>query len=538
MLNILKKKKLEYLRSQWGKPIDKFRNFDLISIYHNNIVQKPSQNFVDEKTWSDLNFDSIFSKMDRNVSCPGQQYLYHLLHKYEKDEKVLKERFEQIQFFKKNSSVRESIQISLSNLANVKSYFIPSLIISNLLHKSKFYYLLILLSISTVVSSGLIYFQPQFLFVALALLLINVILNRTLSAKIYNYFAGFSSLFTLLIDAKQICKIKTENKIRDLEDLHQLNHVIKKLKKRIGLFVIDKEGLSEPIRILIEYLNLFFLFDLIAYFHSVNILNKYRLEVRKIYESVAGLDACISIASYLEETQSTTNPVFNVNGEIGFINIYHPLLDNPVPNTIDKLSKSALITGSNMSGKTTFIRCVGINLILAQTLYFCHADKLETPKYIVKTAIKREEDLENSKSYFFVEVEALQNFIRLAKSDQDYLFLIDEIFRGTNTVERLAISTAVLEFLGRNEKVLVTTHDIELQGLLENNYEIFHFGDQVEGNNFYFDYKIQQGVCLSGNAIKLLVIKKYPQSITQKANEIANELLLKQNKLIEVLYKK
>ncbi len=538
MLNILKKKKVEHLKSQWGKPIDRFRNFDLISIYHNNVVSKSSQNFVDEKTWSDLNFDSIFSKMDRNVSSPGQQYLYHLLHKYEKDEKVLKERFGQIQFFRKNSTIRESIQISLSNLANVKSYFIPSLIISTLLHKSKYYYLLILLSISTAVSTILIYFQPQFLFVALTLLLINVILNRTVSTKIYDYFAGFSSLFTLLIDARQICKIKTEYKIRELENLHRLSPSIKKLKKKLGIFIIDKEGLIEPLRIIIEYLNLFFLFDLIAYFYSVNVLNKYRLEVRKIYESVACLDAYISIASYLEEIPFITNPIFNLNGEIGFTNIYHPLLDNPISNTIGKLSKSALITGSNMSGKTTFIRCVGINLILAQTLYFCHADKFETPKYIVKAAIKREEDLENSKSYFFVEVEELENFIRLAKSNQDYLFLIDEIFRGTNTVERLAISTAVLEFLGRNGKVLVTTHDIELQSLLKNNYEMFHFGDQVEGNNFYFDYKIQQGVCLSGNAIKLLVIKKYPQSITQKANEIANELLLKQNKLIEVLYKK
>ena len=118
------------------------------------------------------------------------------------------------------------------------------------------------------------------------------------------------------------------------------------------------------------------------------------MEVRKIYESVASLDACISIASYLEEIQSFTNPVFNLNGKIGFMNIYHPLLDNPVPNTIDKLSKSALITGSNMSGKTTFIRCVGVNLILAQTLYFCHADKFETHRYIVKAAIKREEDLQ------------------------------------------------------------------------------------------------------------------------------------------------
>ena len=80
-----KKKKLKYLRSQWGKNIDRFRNIDLISIYHNNIISKDSEDFVDCKTWNDLDFDPIFSIMDRNSSSIGQQYLYHLLHKYEKE---------------------------------------------------------------------------------------------------------------------------------------------------------------------------------------------------------------------------------------------------------------------------------------------------------------------------------------------------------------------------------------------------------------------------------------------------------------------
>jgi len=127
-----KKKKLKYLRSQWGKNIDRFRNIDLISIYHNNIISKDSEDFVDDKTWNDLDFDSIFSIMDRNSSSIGQQYLYHLLHKYEKNEAILKERYSLIQYLRKNSSLRESIQLLLSDLSNTKAYFIPSLIISNI----------------------------------------------------------------------------------------------------------------------------------------------------------------------------------------------------------------------------------------------------------------------------------------------------------------------------------------------------------------------------------------------------------------------
>ena len=177
-----------------------------------------------------------------------------------------------------------------------------------------------------------------------------------------------------------------------------------------------------------------------------------------------------------------------------------------------------------MSGKTTFIKCVGINTILAQTLYFCHADRFETYRCTVNSAIKREEDLKKSKSYFFVEIEKLQEFINISERNKNHLFLIDEIFRGTNTIERLAISTSVLEFLNQHGKVLVTTHDIELQELLENSYIMYHFGDQVDGNKYLFNYKIQKGPCLSGNAIELLEIKGYPISITNKAKILAKEL--------------
>ncbi|MCK5456334.1 MAG: hypothetical protein KAI45_04350, partial [Melioribacteraceae bacterium] len=298
-MRLKNKKKLKYLRSHWGKQLDKFRYFDLISIYHDSIYNKDSINYVDEKTWSDLDFNSIFSKMDRNVSCLGQQFLYHLVHKYENDETVLKERYSLIQYLRKNSSVRESIQLLLSNLSNQKAYFIPSLIMSNIPPRSKYFYLLVLLSLLTLISSSLIYFQPQFLFVTIALLTTNIILNHVIGSKIYDSFAGFSSLYTLLIASSQISKIKSEYSIGEFEFLRKQKGLIKKLKKKLGKFVIDKDGLNDVARVIIEYLNMFFLYDLIAYYKSVNILNKYQLEVRKIYESVASLDACISVASYL-----------------------------------------------------------------------------------------------------------------------------------------------------------------------------------------------------------------------------------------------
>ena len=85
-----KKKKIESLRKQWGKPVDKYRNFDLISLYYRIVSSKQKCEHVDDKTWNDLNFDSIFTKIDRNITSIGQQYLYHKMHTYEKDPEKLK----------------------------------------------------------------------------------------------------------------------------------------------------------------------------------------------------------------------------------------------------------------------------------------------------------------------------------------------------------------------------------------------------------------------------------------------------------------
>jgi DNA mismatch repair ATPase MutS len=520
-----KKKRVTFLRSIWGRQINKHRNLDLIASYHNMLESKGKESFVDEKTWNDLDFDSIFTRMDRNISGVGQQYLYHLLHKYESDENILKKRFKLVSYLKGNQELREKIQINLFGISGVSSYFIACLVLSKSIPHSKYYPLFYLSSILTVISLALISINGNFLFAALALLLTNLIINRRLSGKIYEYFTGFSSLNSLIVSAISISRIKTDLPIADIEFLKQKRNLLTSLKKKLGYLVIDKEYLNELALSAIEYLNMFLLFDIIAYYRSANILLKYQNEIHAVFESVANLDLSISVASYLEENNSYCNPIFNNSGIIKFQNIYHPLIEDAIPNTVENLVNSVLVTGSNMSGKTTFIKTVGINFILSQTLYFSLAQEFYLPKLIVKSAIRRNEELEEGKSYFFVEIDSLNNFIKLSDEKNKYLFLIDEIFRGTNTIERLASSTAVLKYLDMNNKVFVTTHDIELQDLLENNFKMFHFSEQVENGKFFFNYKIKEGPCSSGNAIKLLEIMKYPNSITTEANLIVKEFL-------------
>lgn len=519
-----KNKKLEFLWNLWAKPIDKHRNYDLISSYFKLQNDSDKSTIVDDKTWDDLNLDSVFSLIDRNTSGVGQQYLYSLLHKYEGDDCELKRRQKLIHNLKANSDLREKIQLKLLNLNGVSSYFIAYLVLTKELPQFKFYKIFYLLSLASLVSLLLISYNGIFLIISLGILLTNLIINKVFSSKIYEYFAGFSGLNNLLSTSISISEIKTNLKIEELELLKSKSVLLKSLKSKLGYLVIDKQYLGELALAMIEYLNMFMLFDIIAYYRSVNVLMKHQNEIHEIFKAIGSIDASISVASYLEEIKNYCEPEFSIDDKISFEELYHPLLKSPVSNSLKDIKQSVLITGSNMSGKTTFIKTLGVNVVLSRTLNFCLAKSFIIPNLVVKTSIRRNEELEEGKSYFFVEIEAIKDFIDLSNTTQKHIFLIDEIFRGTNTIERLASSTAVLKFIGENNFAFVTTHDIELQEMLQNSFLMYHFSEQIKDEEFYFDYKIKSGACSSGNAIKLLELMNYPKSITDEAHNISARL--------------
>ena len=518
-----KNKKLETIRNKWGKPIEKHRNYDLISSYFQ--LQNDSENgkIVDDKTWDDLNFNSVFSLLDRNSSGVGQQYLYSLLHKYESNEDELNRRQRLNQSLKENPSLRESIQLKLLNLNGVSAYFIAYLVLSKSLPQFKYYKIFYLLSVASLLSLLLIPYNGVFLIVSIGILLTNLIINKIFSSRIYEYFAGFSGLNNLLLSSISISEIKSNERIEEIELLKSKKALLKSLKSKLGYLVIDKQYLGELALAMIEYLNMFMLFDIIAYYRSVNALMKHQDELHDLFKAVGSLDSSISIASYLEDVKNYCVPEFNTDDKITFEALNHPLLTNPVSNSLKDIKQSVLITGSNMSGKTTFIKTLGVNFILAQTLNFCLAKSIYIPKLCVKTSIRRNEELEEGKSYFFVEIESIKDFIDLSHGNNKYIFLIDEIFRGTNTIERLASSTAVLKYIDESNFIFVTTHDIELQEMLQNTFLMYHFSEQIKDEKFYFDYKIKSGACTSGNAIKLLELMNYPKSITDEAHSIAHK---------------
>lgn len=251
-------------------------------------------------------------------------------------------------------------------------------------------------------------------------------------------------------------------------------------------------------------------------------ITKQKKNIERLFTFIGEIDAAISTASLKSGNLKICTPTFNDDNELKVNEIHHPLIDNCITNDTHLIEKSMLLTGSNMSGKTTFIRTIAINSILAQTLNLCFAQSYAAPFYKIHSSIRITDDLLENTSYYLQEVLTIKQLIEASKDTSPCLFVLDEIFKGTNTIERISGGKAILSYLNKeNHTVLVSTHDIELTELLvKDNYDLYHFSEQIKENNLFFDHKIKPGKLKTRNAIKILDLYKYPSEIIKEAKEI------------------
>ena len=159
------------------------------------------------------------------------------------------------------------------------------------------------------------------------------------------------------------------------------------------------------------------------------------------------------------------------------------------------------------------------------TINTCFAKSFSLPLLKIFSAIRISDDLMNDKSYYFEEVLTIKEMLSESQKTEKNLFLLDEIFKGTNTIERISAGKAVLSALAKDENVvLVSTHDIELTDMLSSEYELYHFSETVENKTIGFDYKLKEGKLKNRNAIKILEINNYPKEVVNEAMKISKEL--------------
>ena len=270
--------------------------------------------------------------------------------------------------------------------------------------------------------------------------------------------------------------------------------------------------------------------DLFKFNSMLKEFSKHVDEFEAIFEIVGFLDCMIAAASYrkLHEDEFSI-PVLNTGSYIHAMALAHPLLNDPVTNDLST-EKPVLLTGSNASGKSTFLKTVALNAIMAQSIHTVLAESYDSGMFRVMTSMALRDDIESGESYYIVEIKSLKRIIDAAGENSEntapVLCFIDEVLRGTNTVERIAASTQILRGLGgSNALCLAATHDIELTQLLEDTFENYHFEEQILDNEIIFDYKLKKGRATSRNAISLLKIMGYSSETVNSAIDMAERYI-------------
>lgn len=525
------RKRLEYIKlniiNNYGKTI----NLDEVMIKMKNVSSyfrnKNEKNIIDDITWNDLNMDDIFKKINNTQSTAGQEVLYDMLRTPVYSQAVLTKRDKVIEFFKKNEKERYDIQFILGKLGKSNELYITNCLFNKEDNSKSNLLKFTLLSWIPAISLLLLFIHPMFLILTVGCVVLNVFISQR--NKVENYDAnGFSYMISLVNAAN---KIKEKNIFEIDENIDSIDASLKKLKniKRKSVGIQEKSIMSD-MDVFAEYANLIFLREIITYEKVKNTIIKNKKELKNVYEYVGTIDSLIAIASFRESLDFYTKPCLKISekredNNIEFKDIYHPLVKEPVLNN-GNFSKGVLITGSNASGKSTFIKTIAINAIMAQTIYTCFAKEYKTSYFNIYTSMALKDDIHSSESYYIVEIKSLKRILDQVQNNIPCLCFVDEILRGTNTVERIASSCEVLKNIGnKNTLCFAATHDVELTYMLDDIFENYHFEETITDNDIKFDYKIHRGRAQTINAIKLLEFMGYDKKLVENANYRAKNFL-------------
>lgn len=534
--NFIEKLSKDYLKLNDRKyAAERFEKMDSYFRRH------PEEGQIDDITWNDLGMDELFKRMNYTLSATGEEYLYYALRSLKLDREGL-ERFERkVSFFGDHPEARVRFQFRMNRLGHTGKYSLYDYI-DNLDYlgerSNRKHFLLDLLFLPLV---GVCWVNfPVGLFGIAVLMIYNIISYFKEKGEIDPYIISFAYVIRLL----DICDELEKAGLSECgEELEQIRHHKKRLQpmRRNSFWVMNSgsarggNASGDIIGVLMDYIRMVFHVDLIKFNSMLGVLRQHVEDVDGLISVLGYLETAAAVwifreslhngwcrPEFAEEKQGT----FAKKSGIKLENCYHPLLQQPVKNSITA-DRGVLLTGSNASGKSTFLKTVAINAILAQTVNTCAADGYRAPFFRIYSSMALRDDLAGGESYYIVEIKALKRILDAAGAgDGPVLCFVDEVLRGTNTVERIAASTQILKSLGKAEIFcFAATHDIELTELLQEEFDNYHFEESVQNGDISFNYCLQAGKASSRNAIRLLELMGYPEEITNRAFNLAEQFL-------------
>jgi hypothetical protein len=472
---------------------------------------------LDSTTWNDLDMDKIFARINICQSSVGEEYLYNCLHELQQNPEPLSEREKLIKYLSAKPEDRLAIQLILAKMGKENYNGLVRIIFNTNERFLRFQWIYRVLAVLPLLAAAFIFLHVPMGFIALvASFVTNFFVHERVKNHLEEDLPAIGYLNLMLRCCKKLCA-----KNIDLP-------VFAKMKQHFALFrpVMNRmpQGQNRNVYLdfdfIIDYVRILFLNDVRNYNRLAQTILKYGDEIHALYKSVGEVEVALCVLNFRLSLPVYCLPDFIKEPHIEFTDLIHPLITKPVANS-GAITNDSLLTGSNASGKSTFIKSLALGGVLAQTLNTCAAARFATRMSWIMTSMVMRDDLSGGDSYFIVEIKSLQRMMERVKKHPCTCY-IDEILRGTNTVERIAASSSVLEWLNSQKCLCVAaSHDIELTFLLASYYDNYHFREQITTDGVIFDYKLKTGPSTTRNAIKLLDVMDFDPKIVQKAEEMA-----------------
>ena len=513
-------KQLWEQNAKWLEYNETFINFD--HFYRNLIADgNVSREFeVDDVTWHDLDMDSLFKEINHTFTTVGEERLYAALRNVGACEDV-DENF--IARLNTDQPWREKITWILSKLSKQPNS-----------DTSKYF--------THYTPSGSVRYQPLYAFlsvlpvVGIGMLLINfllgilviigaLLLNMVIS---YQHKSKYENEYSDLFYGLNIISVATQLKPH-FHDMLNTSVNIEDGVKHLQLFstlLINEEADQNNILLqLLTGVKHAFILDYHVCHYIINTLVKNKDTYEKCWHLVSTADLNYSVAMWRRQLPYYVTPNAVQDESMVIHDVYHPLITEPISNSID-LRQNILLTGSNASGKSTFMKSLAVNVILSNGINTSTSGYFKYVPGRVLSSMDISDSISEGDSYFISEIKSLKRIIEaLNGSNAHFYCFIDEIFKGTNTKERLAAAEVLLRFLSTHRRIslVAATHDIELTETLCDEMVMYHFSEVLEGDDIFFDYQIKKGPAQTSNALELLRIFNFPKSIYKASKRLLEE---------------
>ncbi len=384
------------------------------------------------------------------------------------------------------------------------------------------------LAILITVFFSLIFITGSKIFLAAFFLMIpvNMIFYFHRKKDIVSYLNLFSYIIGFLKGASRVARLLGEKEeLGTYGDLLSNNLSVFKKDKRFSFCLLaGRRAQGSIIDMFLDYIRMLFHIDIIKFYSMRKNISGNIDKLIEMFDIVGLMDMMSSAVKLEKSLEYSCMPEFieDKRAVLSAQDMYHPYLKEFVANTFD-FDKPVLLTGSNATGKSTFLKACAVNLVLARTFGICAAKSFKTNITGLYTAINIKDSIENADSFYMAELKAVKRMI-FKEYDGFTLLILDEPLKGTNTRERTAANEEILRFLASDKTLVLTaSHDVILCDKLSGLYEDYYFSEGFKGDEPYFDYKLKKGVCLKTNAIRLLDYLGFPGEITKKALDNLSE---------------